>query len=397
MEAFRWVEQKDVLTPEAHALSALARNVRVASGNLEHVNTATDTTIKEAQLTLALTTLSSIVVRDPVSLPAAVQDSPIYHDLTKFVSIAPDNEGHVRVTDMRKQIDDRVKLMTTNNEWGTFGTRIADYVAAANALADLLDTESRKLVRRESVQEAVARERNERIARDVISQEVPSSNTEVPSPARRSGNQGANNGGGASSANGLQPNAPGPVSALADGQPTSSDDPGINALIKDKQRDAGETAKNFHGINLGVGPSVSFDLGGKHRIDSAKVVDGRVRVDKESEAQLRLLLETHYFFTPPAYFLWVPPERWGIGPFLALQSSTEDVLDAYAIGMMIGFRYKEDLKGSFNIGIGALIDPNTKVLGDNVVANKPLPDGETEVRTKEETRIGLTVTVSFSF
>jgi hypothetical protein len=172
----------------------------------------------------------------------------------------------------------------------------------------------------------------------------------------------------------------------------------LKPLVDNKKAEAKEGEKDFHNISLGVGPSVAFDLGGKQRIESAHLDStGRVRIDKEQDAQLRVLFETHYFFVPSFDFLGIPADRWGFGPFIGLQSSTEDVLEAYAIGMMIGWRYKVDSRGSFNLGISAIIDPNTKVLGDNIQANQPLPDGESEVRTKEETRVGLGITVSFTF
>jgi hypothetical protein len=53
---------------------------------------------------------------------------------------------------------------------------------------------------------------------------------------------------------------------------------------------------------------------------------------------------------------------------------------------------------SWNFGIGLRVDPNAKVLGDGIVANAPLPAGESSpVRTKTEPRLGVMLMSSFSF
>jgi hypothetical protein len=168
--------------------------------------------------------------------------------------------------------------------------------------------------------------------------------------------------------------------------------------MKKEEDDALAGFQNFKGIKLGIGPSVSFDVGGKPRIEGARVIDGRVRVEREQSAIPRILLESHYFFTPALDLPGlVPRGRWGFGPFVGLQSSTEDILEAYALGVMIGFRPLDELRGSFNLGLAAVIDPNKLVLGDNVHENRPPPGGETEARTKEETSVGVGIVASFSW
>ena len=63
---------------------------------------------------------------------------------------------------------------------------------------------------------------------------------------------------------------------------------------------------------------------------------------------------------------------------------------------MFGFRRGEG-EGSFNLGVGVVVDPDTRVLGDGIVANQPLPAGETEIRYLEEMQTGLLILASFSF
>jgi hypothetical protein len=68
---------------------------------------------------------------------------------------------------------------------------------------------------------------------------------------------------------------------------------------------------------------------------------------------------------------------------------------------MIGFRHPNaatsSSTSSWNFGIGLRVDPKAQVLGDGVVANQPLPAGETAIRYKTEPRPGVMLLSSFSF
>jgi hypothetical protein len=132
------------------------------------------------------------------------------------------------------------------------------------------------------------------------------------------------------------------------------------------------------------------------------------------------VLEAHYFFfqgnfgpTPMGVDpLWVRP--WGTGPFVAIEiggassSGNNNPVSAYALGWMVGFKEPPaiDASGkavpsrlSWNFGIGLRVDPRAQVLGDGIVANQPLPPGETgtDVRLKTSPRYGLMVVSSFGF
>ncbi len=90
--------------------------------------------------------------------------------------------------------------------------------------------------------------------------------------------------------------------------------------------------------------------------------------------------------------------RWGWGPFVALQPGTNDIIEAIAVGLMIGFRRPDDIKGSsWNVGIGYVTDPNVRILADGFVENQPPPGNETEVRFKEISQDGVVLLFSFSF
>jgi hypothetical protein len=222
--------------------------------------------------------------------------------------------------------------------------------------------------------------------------------------------------------------------------------------------DGGSEGRSFGGLRFGAGLSVTFDTGSNERVESAEIVDGLVRVTEEKNVITRILLETHYFFpaTSRAFLGIKEPGTWAWGPFVGVQSSTDDVIDAFAMGLMVGFRKeaegveekaaevraarlaletdREALKAaarsmrddraaevnqseaalataqralsdtadeggasSFNIGIGAVVDPRVQVLGDGFVENQPPPGTETEVRYKTTDQWGVVVLFSFSF
>ena len=159
--------------------------------------------------------------------------------------------------------------------------------------------------------------------------------------------------------------------------------------------------KAFAGLELGVGLSFTIDRGERDRIGNAVLVNGLVRVDDQNNNRARVMLESHYFFTPgvggnnrddPT----VKPARWGIGPFVAIQPGSDEVIEAIGMGVMIGLR-RGDSGQSFNLGFGYVVDPNTRVLGDGLTADAPLPPGETDIRYKETAQSGILILSSFSF
>ena len=169
--------------------------------------------------------------------------------------------------------------------------------------------------------------------------------------------------------------------------------------------------RDFAGLSFGVALSLTADLGGKERIESAIVVDrmvsasdenGVVVVEDENQAIARIMLESHFFFTPGIDFpLWgsaICKDTWGWGPFVGLQPGTDEIIEAIALGLMIGFKRPEPrLSESWNLGLGLVVDPNVNTLGDGIVANEPLPPEETNVRYKEESQLGIVLLTSFSW
>ncbi len=180
------------------------------------------------------------------------------------------------------------------------------------------------------------------------------------------------------------------------GAATAQDASARNATTQADAAATEQQRREFAGLDLGVGISVTFDFGGIERISEAEVVGGVVRVKDEDDARARIMLESHYFFTPDFPMFGVEHKDWGIGPFVAIQPGTDEVIEAAALGLMMGFR-REGTGDSFNIGIGVAVDPNTRTLGDGIERDMPLPVGETAVRYKEESQFGLVILTSFTF
>lgn len=179
---------------------------------------------------------------------------------------------------------------------------------------------------------------------------------------------------------------------------------GMAALLLAAHELACAQQRDFGGFTLGAGLSLTWDLGESDRVNSASIVNGIVRVTEESNEVVRVMLESHYFFVPDRELSVlgisrVPKNQWGHGPFVAIQPGSDDIVEAIAFGWMWGFKRSANAEdtASWNIGIGAVVDPKVKVLGDGFVPNEPPPAGETEVRYKEKGQWGLLILTSFSF
>jgi hypothetical protein len=174
------------------------------------------------------------------------------------------------------------------------------------------------------------------------------------------------------------------------------------------------------GFGLGLGVSVSGDLGRQSHIVQATNVNGIVRIKDTQDVIVGFVLEAHYFFSQGPLWAqqhsrpWNP--HWGTGPFVAIEiggggapASAAGPITAYGLGWMIGFRQPSSIDAngipsytsrlSWNLGIGLRVDPGAKVLGDGIVANQPVPPLETgnDIRLKTSPRYGLMIVSSFGF
>lgn len=177
----------------------------------------------------------------------------------------------------------------------------------------------------------------------------------------------------------------------------------------------------FGGLNWGIGLAADFDLNGA-RVNNATVVNNIVRVtDSSNNVNVGFVLEAHYFLkavessrckgTQSNNFVdALNCTDYAIGPFVAIEvgggangTPNSGPITGYALGLMVGMRHpdlpKTTPNSTWNLGIGLRIDPQSKVLGDGIVANQPLPIGESAnpVRTRTEPRAGLMLLSSFSF
>lgn len=181
--------------------------------------------------------------------------------------------------------------------------------------------------------------------------------------------------------------------------------------------------QTFGGIEFGIGMAFSLDLGDRDRVRDAQLVgpNNVVRVTRGDNVRARLILESHYFFTPgghlPARLFGIcnpPPASatqrardantcgstqamWGWGPFIAVQPGSDNIIDAIGAGLMVGLRRPGEGSQSFNIGVGILYDMDVQLLGDGIFENEPLPADETEIRYRREAQSGLMVMSSYSF
>ena len=153
--------------------------------------------------------------------------------------------------------------------------------------------------------------------------------------------------------------------------------------------------KDFMGIKFGVGVAFTLDWGGQSRVKDAELVNNIVRVTESQDGEARVLLEVHHFW--PLGTGDSEKALYGVGPFVSVQPGSDDVIDSLGIGVMVGMRRNAKSNSSLNIGLGLIVDPNSQLLGDGIVANQPLPAGETAIRYKTEYETGFMLMASFSF
>ena len=211
--------------------------------------------------------------------------------------------------------------------------------------------------------------------------------------------------------NGRHPQTPQALALeILDAQlPGARDNPAVKAKILTEIVDQ-QNQDIFKGFKVGFGFAYTAS-GTKDRVKEVALANGIVRVTKADNDTTRALAEVHYFLTPDCRFLGlVDKGKWGIGPFVAEDISSGGV-GGLGFGIMLGLKQPDNSPfiipipgqaasshASWNIGVGAFLEPAVKVLGDGIVANQPLPAGKsTDVRTKEISRWGFLLMTSFSF
>jgi Trp operon repressor len=160
-----------------------------------------------------------------------------------------------------------------------------------------------------------------------------------------------------------------------------------------------EALEKQFGFKFGVGAAITTNRGSNAIKDAVVDSKGIVRVTRQDDTSVGYVLEAHYFFVPERSFLNLTTGNWGIGPFVAIQGGGDQFLSGLGFGLMIGFRQPNSFTNtnlSWNFGIGAIYDPSVKVLGNGLVADRPLPAGDS-LRTTEVGSWGLLLVSSFNF
>jgi hypothetical protein len=175
-------------------------------------------------------------------------------------------------------------------------------------------------------------------------------------------------------------------------------DPDLRARITAEFLRQEALEKQF-GFKFGIGAAITTNRRSNAIKDAVVDSTGIVRVKRQDETSVGYVLEAHYFFVPDRSFLNLTTGNWGIGPFVAIQGGDEQFLSGLGFGLMIGFRQPNSIVNtnlSWNFGIGAIYDPAVKVLGNGLVADRPLPTGDS-LRTTEVGSWGLMPMSSFNF
>jgi hypothetical protein len=143
--------------------------------------------------------------------------------------------------------------------------------------------------------------------RDALDQQIRTLDTSIPSDVEQRI--------GAAPVPKLAPTAIAEVTAA---EPAAKKDaaPPINPAVPPASHD--DDLGKFAGLKFGVGISFTLDSGDNDRVSEASLVNGIVRVDDEDNGRARIMLESHYFFTPDWRWTGLDKGVWGVGPFVSL-------------------------------------------------------------------------------
>lgn len=161
-------------------------------------------------------------------------------------------------------------------------------------------------------------------------------------------------------------------------------------------------AEQLKGFGFGAGIGAVFDVGGSKRIKNATVdANGIVRVQEESPVRLGAILETHYLWKYDSGNISAESRRIMFhGPQISAVLG-DNVIEGLGVGYMVALRRRNietanfGLK-SFNLGVGAMIQPAVQTLGDGLNANQPLPAGD-QLRYHTGPKAGVYAVFSVGF
>lgn len=187
--------------------------------------------------------------------------------------------------------------------------------------------------------------------------------------------------------------------------------PGAQVLRNEEGLQVEKAKEDFEALGFGGGYGAVFDFGDS-RVKEAEVIGGFVRVKDDDDLQFGPILELHKFikaFKSDQLVKvgndWVLVEEmpdacvptggvvktvplWSMGPFVTLRLGSDEIVQSFGGGLIFGFREAEN-DTSLNLGLALVWDPRVQVLGDGIEANKPLPDGETDIRYRTTNQMGI--------
>lgn len=203
-------------------------------------------------------------------------------------------------------------------------------------------------------------------------------------------------------------------------QELKSPSPEQNPKDKDPNKDQGNNkdGKDNPLTNFGVGIGAVFGGPGGGPVTDASIgADKRVHIDKQQNAEARLILEYHVWLAterePPmlvqavhAVFKdwdWFKKETWhtnvisGGLQFVVLTDTGNAKVDGFGGGYIMGVRKKGKEDQSWNLGIGAVLQNDYQQLGSGFTDGQPPPAGETAIRYKDRSALRGYVMASFSW
>lgn len=158
----------------------------------------------------------------------------------------------------------------------------------------------------------------------------------------------------------------------------------IYATDEEKKTEAKPSKEESFWDTFGVGLAVTTNLGKERSIQEAQLVNGNVRITSERQVVPRLMLEKHWYLSND----WKGSYKPGLFIGASLLGDRQ-VMDAVAFGFLAGFKPNPGTTTTHNLGIGIALQPYSRVLGDGLSKNQPLPAGETQIRYKETNRTAL--------
>ena len=141
---------------------------------------------------------------------------------------------------------------------------------------------------------------------------------------------------------------------------------------------------SLNDFGFGVALGLSTNVTGADIVNNATIdANGIVRVNTRANTTAGFMLETHYYIWPrppkeDPKTGTTPPDtrRTGVGPFVAVQPGSSQIISAVGAGLMIGFRRPAGTKPTgFGLGFGYESIPAAQVLGSEFVNGQKAPIG----------------------